>query len=127
MPLSEDDQRIFSEIERTFYASDPGFARRLSGSISTANASRNIKLGIFGFVVGLAMVITLFTVSPILGFAGFAVMVGSGVLVVDNARRIGKERLQAIQEKVQQSRAAGTGIRDRFRRNGGNTNNSRSP
>ena len=119
MPLSEDDQRIFSEIERTFYKSDPGFVRRLSATTSTANASRNIKLGIFGFVVGLAMVITLFTVSPILGFAGFAVMVGSGVLVVDNARRVGKERIQAIQEKVQQSRAAGTGLRDRFRRNGG--------
>ena len=123
MPLSEDDQRIFSEIEQTFYRSDPAFARRLSGSTSAAHASRNIKLGIFGFVVGLAMVITLFTVSPILGFAGFAVMVGSGVLVVDNARRVGKERIQALQEKVQQSRAASSGIRDRFRRNGGNTNN----
>lgn len=122
MPLSEDDQRIFSEIERTFYESDPGFVRRLSGSASTANASRNIKLGIFGFVVGLAMVITLFTVSPVLGFAGFAVMVGSGVLVVDNARRIGKARIQAIQERVQQSRAASSGIRDRFRRNGGTNN-----
>ena len=121
MPLSEDDQRIFSEIERTFYESDPGFARRLSGSTSAVKASRNIKLGIVGFVLGLAMVITLFTVSPVLGFAGFAVMVGSGVLVVDNARRVGKERIAAIQEKVQQSRAAGTGLRDRFRRNG-NTN-----
>ena len=124
MPLSEDDQRIFSEIERTFYESDPGFARRLSSSTPTVNASRNIKLGILGFVAGLAMVIMLFTLSPVLGFAGFAVMVGSGVLVVDNARRVGKERIQALQEKVQQSRAASSGLRERFRRNSGNGNDN---
>ena len=30
MPLSEDDQRIFREIEQTFYEHDPEFARRVA-------------------------------------------------------------------------------------------------
>lgn len=120
MPLSEDDQRIFSQIERSFYESDPEFAHRVATSPGVvSHATRNMKLSGVGFVVGLGLLIGLFTVSPLLGFIGFAVMVGSALVFVDNARKAGKIGLQNLNEAVKARQetmgSARQRMRDRFR------------
>ena len=50
MPLSEEEQRILSEIERRFYASDPKTAHQLSTTTLYRHAGRNCKWAAAGFV-----------------------------------------------------------------------------
>jgi hypothetical protein len=116
MPLSEDDQRIFREIEQTFYEHDPEFAKRVAESPSVGSAAtRNMKLAGVGFVVGLVLLVFLLPVGPIASFCGFAVMVGSGYLFVDNARKAGKVKLTTINDVMTQRRDTLGGARDRMR------------
>ena len=49
MPLSEDEQRILDEIERSFYKHDPAFARNVSTATLTRQAGRNCKLAALVF------------------------------------------------------------------------------
>lgn len=115
MPLSEDDQRIFREIEQTFYEHDPEFARRVSKSPSVvSHSARNLKLAAAGFVVGLVALFLLLPVSPIASFAGFAVMVGCGYVAYDSARKMGKVGLASMNDAVARRDSAG-GLRGRLR------------
>ena len=64
MPLSEEEQRILSEIERRFYASDPKTAHQLSTTTLYRHAGRNCKWAAVGFVVAFALM-KLFEASQI--------------------------------------------------------------
>jgi hypothetical protein len=100
VPLSEDEQRILQEIERNFYDSDPAFAREVSASALTRNAARNLRWSAVGVVVGLVLLILLFTRSVLLGFAGFALMVGSGFAFYVNAAKLGRANLSSVTAKT---------------------------
>ena len=43
MPLSEDEQRILSEIEQQLYQSDPALARDIADTTVYTHAYRNLK------------------------------------------------------------------------------------
>ena len=82
MGLNEHEQRILQEIERQFYAEDPKLASAVN---RVGPVSRNIPkpLAIVLLVVGLATTVAALVLGdanygPIIGLAGFAVMVGSG-------------------------------------------------
>jgi hypothetical protein len=116
MPLSEDDQRIFREIEQTFYDHDPEFARRVSESPSVvSHSTRNMKLAVGGLLVGLVVLFVLLPVSPIASFCGFLLMVASGYVFVDNARKAGKVGLASLNDVVNQRRETLGGARDRMK------------
>ena len=121
MPLSEDDQRIFRDIENSFYESDPDFARRVANSPGVVgHAARNMKLAALGLVVGLLAVVLLLPVGPLFSFAGFALMVVSALVFVDSARKAGKIGLQSLNEVVKERREnldeARQRMRDRMKR-----------
>ena len=88
MPLSEDEQRILQEIEKNFYDSDPAFAREVSAAAMSRTASRNVKLAIATFVLGLVLVVWSFTISSLIAFGGFVVMVGSAFAFQHYVRRL---------------------------------------
>lgn len=119
MPLSEDEQRILQEIEKNFYDSDPAFAREVSAASGTRTAARNVKLSAFAFVVGLIVVITSFTSSSAVAFAGFLVMVGAAFSFQHFARRLElpawAERRPAINNDIDELRRR---MRGRFQRDG---------
>lgn len=118
MPLSEDEQRILEEIERSFYEDAAAPAGRLRGG---ANAARNLKLSAAGFVAGLAMVIA-FIATTAIAFAGFLVMLGSAFVFERNLRRLGRERMETLARSVkgnqigEQLGGVGRRMRDRMRR-----------
>ena len=121
MPLSEDDQRIFRNIENSFYESDPDFARRVANSPGVVgHAARNMKLAALGLVVGIVAVVLLLPVGPLFPFAGFALMVVSALVFVDSARKAGKIGLQSLNEVVKERREnldeARQRMRDRMKR-----------
>jgi len=123
VPLSEDDQRIFRDIESSFYESDPDFARRVAnGPDVVGHATRNMKFAVAGLVVGVVAVVALLPVGPIFSFLGFALMVASALVFVDSARKAGKIGLQSLNEVVKERREtleeARQRMRDRLKRDG---------
>lgn len=122
VPLSEDEQRILHEIERSFYENDPAFARGVSQTTLYRHAGRNLKYAAAGFVVGLIVLITSFAWSLVLGLVGFLAMLGSAFVFERNLRKMGKA---GWEQMTQSMRDKGLGdalgntrtrLRDRFRR-----------
>jgi hypothetical protein len=82
MGLNENEQRILQEIERQFYAEDP----RLASAVNRVGPlSRMVPkpVAMVLLVLGLATTIAALVlgdanIGPLIGLAGFAVMVGSG-------------------------------------------------
>lgn len=100
MPLSEDEQRILHEIERSFYENDPDFARGVRESPTVyRHAGRNMKWAALGFVAGL-VVLVVFLSSLVLALIGFAAMLGSALIFERNLRKLGRAGLAQISESV---------------------------
>lgn len=95
MPLSEEEQRILQDIERSFYETDPAFARAVETSTLHRHAGRNCKLAAVGFVLSVALLLATFTQVPVLGFVGFLGMVSSTFVFVQNLRRAGGPNVTA--------------------------------
>ena len=87
MPLSEHEQRLLEQMERALHEEDPKLASTLRhGSNYTVNG-RQVLLGSFGVVLGLAALLG--GVIPslvILGVVGFLLMLG-GTLMIGSAFR----------------------------------------
>jgi hypothetical protein len=116
VPLSEDDQRIFRQIEASFYEHDPEFAQRVKNTPGVVgHAARTMKLAGVGFVVGVIGVVGLLTTSPILSFLAFVLMVASALCFVDAARKAGKVGLASLNEVVKERRESLDGARQRLR------------
>jgi Flp pilus assembly protein TadB len=81
VPLSDHEQRILDEIEKNLLQEDPGFARK--DRVAAGNGRRNVRLGVFCFVVGILGLFVFFsTQSVVVGVMAFAAMVLGIVLVV---------------------------------------------
>jgi hypothetical protein len=122
MPLSEDEQRILHEIERSFYENDPAFAKGVSQTTLYRHAGRNLKFSALGFVAGLVVLIVSFASSLVLGMIGFLAMLGIAFVFERNLRKMGKAgweqwtkgmRDRNIGDVLGNTRSR---LRDRFRR-----------
>jgi len=122
VPLSEDEQRILSEIEQHLYASDPQLVREVSSTTIYRHAGRNLKWAALGFVAGLAFMLMTFTTSIVLAFAGFLGMLASAIFFERNLRKMGRAgwrqwtqsmRANGVRERFG---SVGERVRDRFRR-----------
>ena len=122
VPLSEDEQRILSEIEQQLYESDPALAREVGSTTVYSHASRNLRWAVLGFLVGLAVMIFTLTTSFWLAFLGFAIMLAAALYFEQNARRLGRAGLQQLSQSMRggglRNIVAGEngGLRDRIRR-----------
>ena len=87
MPLSEEEQRILQEIERSFYENDPDFAGKVGAVKLERHPGRNARWAALGFVVGMVMLIA-FLSNTVLAFVGFLVMLGSAFLFQRDLRRM---------------------------------------
>ena len=90
MPLSEDEQRILSEIESQLRASDPDLARQVGSTTIYTHALRQVRWGIVAFIASLVLSVLLLTVNFVLAFVGFLAMVVSAVVIERAARRMGR-------------------------------------
>lgn len=122
VPLSEDEQRILSEIEQHLYASDPQLVREVSSTTIYRHAGRNLKWAAVGFVAGLALMLTTFTTSVLLAFAGFLAMLGSAIFFERNLRKMGRAGWNQWTETMRSNGVkerfgtVGDRVRDRFKR-----------
>jgi hypothetical protein len=117
VPLSEDEQRILSQIEQQLYETDPSLARGIADTTVYSDAYRHLKHGIIGFCVGLVVMIGTLHLGFFLAAAGVTIMFISSLSIVANGRRMGRAGLDQLAESM---RAAG--LRDYF---GSRTNRMR--
>ena len=115
MPLSEEEQRVLREIERSFYENDPEFAHQVSSKTLYRHAGRNLRWAALGFIAGLVVLVTSFASYLILGILGFLGMLFSALIFERNLRAMGKAGLQSISENVR-SRGGMGGIGEAKRR-----------
>ena len=123
VPLSEDEQRILSEIEQQFYETDPDLAHAVGSTTLYRHAFRNIKWASLLFLAGVVILVwALVSVGYVAAFAGFLVMLGAALWIEQNARKLGRAGLQQVTASM---RAAGlrdyfgstrSRVRDRFKR-----------
>jgi hypothetical protein len=122
VPLSEDEERILSEIAQQFYADDPEFARGVGETTLFTHTVRRMKWSGFGFLVGAAFLVATLSTSYLLAFGGFLVMLGCALYFERNLRKLGKAGLEQITSSMRSSNVrdalggARGKMRDRFRR-----------
>ena len=98
MPLSEEEQRVLAEIERQLRDTEPEFALRF-GSIPTPPPAGRPWAAVGGLAFGLLLVLFTFQRYFVLAFAGFVVMVVSGVGLTLAVRQILHARLVALAQR----------------------------
>lgn len=81
MPLSEHEQRVLEQIERSLYAEDPKFRAAVKKtSRSRANAG-SLRIAILVGIVGLAVLVGgVWLQNVIVGVLGFLIMLGAGIM-----------------------------------------------
>jgi hypothetical protein len=105
VPLSEDEQRILSQIEQSFYEHDPDTAQKLRDTTVYRDAGTKLKLAIAGFVVGFAVMLGLFTTSLWLGALGIGIMIISALYAERNVRRMGRAGWSELQTAMSERSA----------------------
>jgi hypothetical protein len=79
MPLSEQEQRLLEEMERSLYQNDSDFVARVTRRQGRPTYT-SITLGVLGALAGVAIVVVgLVMRQPLIGILGFVVML-AGVL-----------------------------------------------
>ncbi len=121
MPLSDDEQKILSQIEQQLHETDPDLANEVATTTVYTHAARNIKWSVLGFIVGLAFIILTISVSFWLAFLGFAIMLAAALYFEQNMRRLGKAGMNQLSMRVGSGRLGNEGngrgsFFDRFRR-----------
>lgn len=109
MPLSEDEQRILSEIEQRLYESDPRLAREVRSTTVYTPAFRGLKWSLLGFAIGVVFMVATLSTSFVLAFGGFLVMLASALAFERSLRRLGRVGIQQITQ-----RRHGAGVRAYF-------------
>jgi len=92
MPLNEHEQRIFDEIEKQLFDSDPKFQERVRKAAMGARGKRLQRLAAFLFVMGLVVMLVSFTRSALIAGLGFVLMVVSAGWVAMSIRSNRTER-----------------------------------
>ena len=103
MPLSEDEQRILSQIEQQLHESDPALAKEVATTTVYTHSARNIKWSILGFIIGLVTIVLTLSVSFWLAFIGFVMMLAAALLFEQNLRRLGRAGMNQLSMNVQSS------------------------
>lgn len=107
VPLSEDEERILSQIAQQFYADDPEFAREVGETTLYTHTVRRMKWSGVGFIAGFVFLVAALSTSYLLAFVGFFVMLACALLFERNLRKLGKAGLERVTQSFK-----GAGFRD---------------
>ena len=87
MPLSEEELRLLEQMERALVEEDPKFASTLRGTSLRRSARRRAILAGVVFLVGVTILMAgAITQMPLIGIAGFVVMLGSATVALTALR-----------------------------------------
>ncbi|MGN6760088.1 MAG: DUF3040 domain-containing protein [Leifsonia sp.] len=113
MPLSEHEQRLLEEMERSLYQNDADFVAKVGGKRARP-AYRSIVLGILLAVVGVAVLVAgVYFQQPVVGIVGFVVMFAGVLVAIAPGKRVAVEPGTA-EPKGAKARGAQAGFMDRM-------------
>lgn len=114
MPLSEHEQRLFEQIERSL-AEDPKFASAVRATDPRLHARRRLLLAIVVIIAGLGLVV-FGTVNgpPLLGVTGFVVMLAAAAFAMQSHRKGKNPTLQAVDGTARRTTRQRMSIIDRL-------------
>lgn len=107
MPLSEDEQRILSEIEAKLYESDPSLAKEVGSTTVYTEGLRRVRWAILGFILGLALMVLTLSSSYWMAFGGFLVMLAAALVLERNARSLSRVGIDQFTQSLR-----GTGFKE---------------
>jgi len=116
MPLSEQEQRLLDEMERSLYHNDADFVSAVSGGRGRLNYGA-LVLGILVGILGLGVVIAgVIFHQPIIGIVGFVAMFAGVLLALRRSKRArGAAAMPgAAPTSAPRSSAAKSGFMDRL-------------
>ena len=91
MPLSEHEQRLLDEMERSLYHNEADDVTTVGGRARPNYTA--IAIGIIAGVIGIALLLVgVVTRLPIVGLVGFAIMFGGAMLAIAPPRRLTADR-----------------------------------
>ena len=92
MPLSEHEQRLLDEMERSLYHNEADDVTTVGGGRARPNYTA-IALGIIAGVIGIALLLVgVVTRLPVIGLIGFAIMFAGALLAIAPPRRLSVDR-----------------------------------
>jgi hypothetical protein len=113
MPLSEHEQRLLEEMERSLYQNDADFVAKVGGKRARP-AYRSIVLGILLAVVGVAVLVAgVYFQQPVVGIVGFVVMFAGVLVAIAPGKRVAVEPGTA-EPKGAKAHGAQAGFMDRM-------------
>ena len=96
MPLSEHEQRLFDQIERSL-AEDPKFASAVRANDPRFHARRRIIAAVFVIILGLGLLVYGAVIgNTLLGVAGFVVMLASAAYAMQSRKKAHAPDLRAV-------------------------------
>jgi len=91
VPLSEQEQHLLDEMERSLYHNDGDIVTTVSSRVGKPNY-RSIVVGILVGILGIATIVTGVVVHvPLVGVAGFVVMFGGVLLALSRPKQSGAD------------------------------------
>ncbi|NUU08306.1 DUF3040 domain-containing protein [Leifsonia sp. C5G2] len=113
MPLSEHEQRLLEEMERSLYQNDADFVAKVGGKRARP-AYRSIVLGILLAVVGvIVLVVGVWFQQPLVGILGFIFMFAGVLVAIAPGKRVAAEP-GAPEPKRAKARGGQNGFMDRM-------------
>ena len=100
VPLSEDEQRILSEIEAKLYETDPSLAKEVGSTTVYTAGLRSLRWAILGFLAGLVGMIATLSISYWFAFVGFLVMLGSALVIERSLRGLGRVGMDQLTQSL---------------------------
>ena len=113
MPLSEHEQRLFEQIERSL-AEDPKFASAVRATDPRFHARRRLIVAAALVVAGLALVVFGVSRGVVLSVAGFVVMLGAAAFGLSSLRRAHGVELRAVDGTASRSTRRRSSVIDRL-------------
>lgn len=90
MPLSEHEQRLLDQIERALYQEDPKFASTVRSTDLRTHMRRRLRRAALVLALGFGLLIGgVVSNIPVIGVAGFVVMLGALLLALSSWKRLG--------------------------------------
>ncbi|MBX3099635.1 MAG: DUF3040 domain-containing protein [Salinibacterium sp.] len=119
MPLSEQEQRLLEEMERSLYQNDADFV----ATVSSRTGRTNYTMVVIGILIGILGIATLVAGviirQPLVGVLGFAIMFVGVLLAVAPPRKTASIPTRDIPRKSKSGSTSGSfmqGLNDRWDR-----------
>jgi Protein of unknown function (DUF3040) len=115
MPLSEQEQRLLEEMERSLYHNDADFVATVGASRLRPNY-RSIAVGVLMAVAGIAALIAGVAIQQLwLGILGFVVMFGGVLVAITPSKSVRRSAAASAGRMPRQGPpASGQGFMDRL-------------